>query len=39
MKKLLGIVVLGLFYLVSSNYSLMSQIPNYGANIEVSNTF
>ena len=24
---------------VSSNYSLMSQIPDYGANIEVSNTF
>ena len=24
---------------VSSNYSLMSEIPDYGANIEVSNTF
>ena len=39
MKKLLGIVVLGLFYLIISNYSLMNQIPDYGANIEVSNTF
>jgi len=24
---------------MSSNYSLMSQIPDYGANIEVSGTF
>ena len=24
---------------VSSNYSLMSQIPDYGANIEISNKF
>ena len=24
---------------VSSNYSMVSQIPDYGANIEVSNTF
>jgi hypothetical protein len=24
---------------VSSNYSLMSEIPDYGANIEISNTF
>jgi hypothetical protein len=36
MKKLLGIMVLGL---VSSNYTLMSEIPDYGASIEVSSTF
>ncbi len=29
----------GLDFKVSSNYSLMSQIPDYGANIEVSSTF
>ena len=29
----------GLNFKISSNYSLMSQIPDYGANIEVSSTF
>ena len=29
----------GLDFKISSNYSLMNQIPDYGANIEVSNTF
>ena len=29
----------GLNFKISSNYSLMSQIPDYGANIEVSSMF
>ena len=29
----------GFNFTVGSNYTLMSQIPDYGANIEVSNTF
>ena len=29
----------GLNFKISSNYSLMSQIPDYGANIEVSSKF
>ena len=29
----------GLDFKVSSNYSLMSEIPDYGANIKISNTF
>ena len=29
----------GLDFKVSSNYSLVSEIPDYGANIKISNTF
>jgi len=29
----------GLDFTVSSNYSLVSKIPDYGANLKISNTF